>query len=110
MKSIKDIKKEIGYVQFILSEFEIVIIPVYSIKTVKEGIRLETKQQELIEQLHKMSNFYDKNNFLLNCKKIEYGIILFKKHKKTIEFSKINKGFITDLVVGNNIYRFTLTK
>jgi hypothetical protein len=110
MKSIKDIKKEIGYVQFILSEFEIVIIPVYSIKTVKEGIRLETKQQELIKQLHKMSNFYDKNNLLLNGKKIKYGIILIKKIKKLIEFSEINEGFITNLVVSNNTYHFTLTK
>jgi hypothetical protein len=110
MKSIKEIKKEIGYVEFKLSVIEIVIIPIYSIRTVKKGIRLETKQHELINQLYRMSNFYDENNFLLNGKKIEYGIILFKKHKKTIEFSEINKGIMTDLVVDNNIYRFTLTK
>jgi len=110
MKSIKDIKKEIGYVEFKLSDSEIVIIPIYSLRKVIKGIRIETKQHELVEQLHRMSNFYDENNLLLNGKKIEYGIILFKKHKKTIDFSEINKGLITDLVVGNNIYRFTLTK
>lgn len=110
MKSIKDIKKEIGYVEFRLSDSEIVIIPIHSLRKVIKGIRIETKQHELVEQLHRMSNFYDENNLLLNGKKIEYGIILFKKHKKTIDFSEINKGLITDLVVGNNIYRFTLTK
>ena len=110
MKSIKDIKKEIGYVEFKLSDSEIVIIPIHSLRKVIKGIRIETKQHELVEQLHRMSNFYDENNLLLNGKKIEYGIILFKKHKKTIDFSEINKGLITDLVVGNNIYRFTLTK
>ena len=77
---------------------------------VKIGIRLETKQHELISQLHRMSNFYDENNFLLNGNKIEYGIILLKKRKKTIEFSEINKGIMTDLVVVDGIYRFTLTK
>lgn len=110
MKSIKDIKKEIGYVEFKLSDSEIVIIPIHSLRKVIKGIRIETKQHELVVQLHRMSNFYDENNLLLNGKKIEYGIILFKKHKKTIDFSEINKGLITDLVVGNNIYRFTLTK
>jgi hypothetical protein len=110
MKSIKDIKKEIGYVEFRLSKTEFVIIPIYSLKMVKIGIRLETKQHELISQLHRMSNFYDENNFLLNGKKIEYGIILLKKRKKTIEFSEINKGIMTDLVVVDEIYRFTLTK
>jgi hypothetical protein len=110
MKSIKDIKKEIGYVEFRLSKTEIVIIPIYSLKMVKIGIRLETKQHELISQLHRMSNFYDENNLLLNGNKIEYGIILFKKHKKIIEFSEINKGLMTDLVIGDKIYRFTLTK
>ena len=110
MKSIKDIKKEIGYVEFRLSKTEIVIIPIYSLRVVKNGVRVETKQHELIEQLNRMSNFYDENNFLLNGKKIEYGIILFKKHKKTIEFSEINKGLMTDLVIGDKIYRFTLTK
>lgn len=110
MKSIKDIKKEIGYVEFRLSKLEIVVIPIYSIKTVKKGVRLETKQHELIIQLHRKSNFYDENNFLLNGDKIEYGIILFKKYKKTIEFNEINKGIMDDLVVGDNIYRFTLTK
>lgn len=110
MKSIKDIKKEIGYVEFKLSDSEIVIIPIHSLRKVIKGIRIETKQHELVEQLHRMSNFYDENNLLLNGKKIEYGIILFKKHKKTIDFSEINKGLMTDLVVGNNIYRFTLTK
>ena len=110
MKSIKDIKKEIGYVEFRLSDSEIVIIPIHSLRKVIKGIRIETKQHELVEQLHRMSNFYDENNLLLNGKKIEYGIILFKKHKKTIDFSEINKGLMTDLVVGNNIYRFTLTK
>lgn len=110
MKSIKDIKKEIGYVEFKLSDSEIVIIPIHSLRKVIKGVRIETKQHELVEQLHRMSNFYDENNLLLNGKKIEYGIILFKKHKKTIDFSEINKGLITDLVVGNNIYRFTLTK
>ena len=64
MKSIKDIKKEIGYVEFRLSKTEFVIIPIYSLRVVKIGIRLETKQHELIEQLNRMSNFYDKNNFL----------------------------------------------
>ena len=110
MKSIKDIKKEIGYVEFRVSDSEIVIIPIHSLRRVIKGIRIETKQHELIEQLHRMSNFYDENNSLLNGKKLEYGIVLFKKHKKTINFSEINKGLITDLVVGNNIYRFTLTK
>lgn len=110
MKSIKDIKKEIGYVEFRLSDSEIVIIPIHSLRKVIKGIRIETKQHELVEQLHRMSNFYDENNLLLNGKKIEYGIILFKKHKKTIDFTEINKGLMTDLVVGNNIYRFTLTK
>lgn len=110
MKSIKDIKKEIGYVEFRLSKTEIVIIPIYTLRVVKKGVRIETKQHELVNQLHKMSNFYDENNLLLNGKKIEYGIILLKKHKKTIEFSEINKGLMTDLVVGNEIYRFTLTK
>jgi len=110
MKSIKDIKKEIGYVEFRLSKTEFVIIPIYSLKMVKIGIRLETKQHELISQLHRMSNFYDENNFLLNGNKIEYGIILLKKRKKTIEFSEINKGIMTDLVVVDGIYRFTLTK
>jgi hypothetical protein len=110
MKSIKDIKKEIGYVEFRLSKTEFVIIPIYSLKMVKIGIRLETKQHELISQLHRMSNFYDENNFLLNGNKIEYGIILLKKRKKTIEFSEINKGIMTDLVVVDEIYRFTLTK
>lgn len=110
MKSIKDIKKEIGYVEFKLSKTEIMIIPIYSLRIVKKGVRVETKQHEIIDQLNKMSNFYDENNLLLNGKKIEYGIIIFKKHKKIINFSEINKGLITDLVVGNNIYRFTLTK
>ena len=109
MKSIKDIKKEIGYVEFRLSKTEIVIIPIYSLKMVKIGIRLETKQHELISQLHRMSNFYDENNLLLNGKKIEYGIIIFKKRKKEIHFNEIKKGLLTDLVTNNNIYCFTLT-
>lgn len=110
MKSIKDIKKEIGYVEFRLPKLAIVVIPIYSIITVKKGVRLETKQHELIIQLHRKSNFYDKNNFLLNDDKIEYRIILLKKYKKTIEYSEINKCIMDDLVIGDNIYRFTLTK
>jgi hypothetical protein len=110
MKSIKDIRKEIGYVEFRLSPTEIVMIQIYSLRRVKKGVRIETKQHELVDQLNRMSNFYDENNLLLNGKKIEYGIIQFKKHKREIEFSEINKGLITDLVGDNNIYRFTLTK
>lgn len=110
MKSVKDIKKEIGYVEFILPTNEISIIPIYSIRELKKGIKLETKQHELIDNLLKYSNFHDDNNINLISKKIKYGIILFKKREKKIQFSEIYFGLLKDLIIENNIYRFTLTK
>jgi hypothetical protein len=113
MRSIKDIKKEKGYVEFNIPDelkTRVIIMSIYSFKEVAKGIRIETKQHELVRTLHRMSNFYDETNYLLNGEKIEYRIIIFKKINKKFEFNEKNKGFITDLVIGKNIYRFTLTK
>jgi hypothetical protein len=110
MKSIKDIKKVIGYIEFRHPKYkDIICIPFYSIKKVKKGVRVETKQDSVIDELLKYSNFWDENNLLLACKPIKYGLIQIKRRKQRIEFGELNFGFLTDLVVGNNIYRFTLT-
>jgi hypothetical protein len=110
MKSIKDIKKEIGYLEFRQSKTDISLIPIYSLRVVKNGVKFETNQHDLIKQLNRASNFYDENNLLLNGKKIEYRVILFKGYKKIINYGEIHKGLITNLVVIFNNYHFILTK
>lgn len=110
MKSIKDIKKEIGYISFTQSKTDYVVIPIYSINITKNGINIETEKHYLIKQLNKMSNFHDDKNILLCGEKIEYSISIFKNHRKSIDFNEVKRGFLIDLVVSKNTYLFTLTK
>ena len=111
MKSIKDIKKEIGYVEFkSLFNSDSILIPIYYLRNTKNGIRVETKQHSIIDELIKYSNFHDETIYYLKGNPITYNIVKYKKTKQEFEFSELNYGFLTDLIVSKNIYRFTLTK
>lgn len=111
MKSIKDIRKEIGYLEFKYPYNEdIIIIPIFSVKKNKNCYIIESKNHEFIDLLYRYSNFNDKDNYLVSTKPIKYGLILHKKRKGVIDFGDINCGFLTNLIELKNSYSFTLTK
>ena len=109
MKSIKDIKKEIGYIEFkSLINSDSILIPIYYLRNTKNGIRVETKHHQIIDELLKYSNFRDEKTYYFKGNPINYSIVQFKKTKQKFEFGELKYGFLTDLVINKNTYQFTL--
>jgi hypothetical protein len=112
MKSIKDIKRQKGYIEFKLSNTVTFKIPFTSIKKMRNGYRIESKQNSIIDTLFKSSNFNNSKNFILSGNLIEYIIVETPKYgNKIVTIStNPNYGLVVDLLSLNDCYIFTLTK
>lgn len=111
MKSIKDIKKNIGFIEFYSSNNEpITTVTFTKIKYLNKGFRIISKKNQNIDNLFKKFNFNYENNFLLKNRNIVYMIYTFNRNKNLEEKIGEHKGVLTNLVVIDDYYHFTLTK
>ena len=109
MRSVKEIKKVVGYISLNLHNDTIKLIPIHSIRKTKSGITVETDRHSEILKLFKQCSFrFEKNSLLTNNFTFNYSIIKIRKTYDGINFGQNNNGYLSNLTEISDQYKFNI--